>query len=275
MAERGLSASRRRKDAKPRASIISLSLPIPQFETSPSLLTFLVQRLVLGASSGGGRRSVRLLGNLGGLDIVRSDFDRGAFEAAAREEEGSLGCRFLGSPYCLVSALLFLLRTESREKRDAADGWNGDLGAHLCERDVGLSVDRSLNASNLAAEPAISNLAVVSSRRSECGDAAVGASGVRPSGRERGTDEKKCSSVSLVVVLARPLTRTTCALVVADELVEARGEVVVCRRSDDDVARETKGNGVHSQQEIHSGMSEPDGTVSTSRAHHCVRECCE
>lgn len=36
--------------------------------------------------------------------------------------------------------------------------------------------------------------------------------------------------MSLVVVVARPLTRTTCALVVLvlDE-VEAMGEVVVCR----------------------------------------------
>lgn len=63
------------------------------------------------------------------------------------------------------------------------------------------------------------------------------------SGERGGTDEKKCSRVSLVVVVARPLTRTTCALVVVvvDELVEARGEVVVCQPSDDDVARETKG----------------------------------
>jgi hypothetical protein len=53
-------------------------------------------------------------------------------------------------------------------------------------------------------------------------------SGVRE--RAKGTDEKKCSRMSLVVVVARPLTRTTCALVVLvlDE-VEAMGEVVVCR----------------------------------------------
>ncbi len=43
------------------------------------------------------------------------------------------------------------------------------------------------------------------------------------------TDEKKCSSVSLVVVLARPLTRTTCALAAVVDEVEAMGEVVVCR----------------------------------------------
>lgn len=163
MAERGLSTGTERN------GLSRISLPLVRAggflgpRCSSNRLTFLVQRLMLGAGSGGGgRRSVRLLGNLGGLDIVRSDFDRGAFEAPAREEQGSLGGRFLGGHHIFVrvSVHLFFLprQREVAEKRECC-GWMGgrERGfAHLCERDVGLSVARSFNASNLATEPAIS-----------------------------------------------------------------------------------------------------------------------
>lgn len=238
MAERGLSAGEK-VNAKTRASNISvLFASFSRLRRNPSLLlTFLVQRLVFSAArsgSGGGRRSVRLLGNLGRLDIVRSDFDRGAFEAPAREEEGSLGCRFLVAVTSFSVSFLW-----PREKRKLDGRERCPRARKMLRMDEGGSPLRTRCRPSRRSDPrcqqschrtchihAASQFHWSGVARRQWGRVL---SGVRE-GEIRGTDEKKCSRVSLVVVDASPLTRTTCALVavVVDE-VEAIGEVVVCR----------------------------------------------
>lgn len=125
-----------------------------------------------------------LLGNLGRLDIVRSDFDRGAFEAPAREEQGSLGRRFLVTIMVVVSALLSI-RMESCEKRGAADGWMGEGRSRTFANEM--SAFPSLGPSMPAILP--QNLSYPRCQsvhhRSRCGDAAVGASEWGPGEGER------------------------------------------------------------------------------------------